>query len=163
MGLLRNIMCSKSRETILYAPISGKIFSLEELEDGVFSDKVLGEGCVIASEEEIMKAPFDGVVVMTTETKHAIGLRSADNVEVILHIGLDTVMMEGTGFDMLVSKGDKIKKGQPLIHFSKTEIKKAGYRDDVVVIVSNTKDFSDVVCTNNGSVRDMEPLLTITR
>ena len=151
----------KPRNYIVKAPIGGKLKDLQALNDGVFSEQLLGKGCVICSDDETIYSPFDGNVVMTTESKHAIGLLSSTGVELLIHVGLDTVMMNGQGFEVNVKKGDSIHTGQKLMSFSKKKIKEAGYVDDVIVIVSNTKQFKDVVCTNQKIIRVEEELLTV--
>lgn len=166
MGLLKELW-HKEKNTKLTktyyvkAPISGKVKSLQGLNDGVFSEELLGKGCVISAETEIITAPFNGRVVMTTESKHAIGLMSDDGIELLLHIGIDTVTMEGDGFQLYVEKGDKIENGQCLLSFSKAKIKAAGFIDDVIVIVTNTSKFKDVICLSEGVIHEQECILSL--
>lgn len=143
------------------APISGKVKPLHTLNDGVFSEELLGKGCVIETENETITAPFNGKIVMTTESKHAIGLISDDGIELLLHVGIDTVTMEGEGFQLYVEKDERIKKGQCLLSFSKAKIKSAGFTDDVIVIVTNTSKFKDVHCLNEGGIQEQECLLCL--
>lgn len=166
MGLFKELW-HKGRipesKNIVYvkAPISGQVKSLHTLNDGVFSEELLGKGCVISSDNETIMAPFSGKVVMTTESKHAIGLKSDDGIELLLHIGIDTVTMEGNGFQLFVEKGERIEKGQCLLSFSKSEIRNAGFIDDVIVIVTNTTKFKDVHCICEGVVQEQECLLSL--
>lgn len=161
MGLMNSIFKNEKHDYVVNSPMKGKIKALSTLNDGVFSDKLLGEGIVIESECEDILAPFDGSVVMTTSTNHAIGLYSDEGVEVLIHIGIDTVMMEGNGFTNYVRKDEEIKKGQKLIQFSKAEIQKAGYSDDVIVIVSNTNEFASVVCEQDKHIESGDLIITI--
>ena len=88
-----------------------------------------------------MFAPFDGVISTTAETGHAVGVTGPADMEVLIHIGVDTVKMKGEGFRMLVKEGDKVKAGQPLIRFSRKKIQAAGYSDMVVVLLTNCDDY----------------------
>lgn len=158
-----NLFKKKTSVIRLDAPLSGHVKTLESLKDGVFSEKLLGEGCVITSDEEMIIAPCDGTLVMETETKHAIGFVTHDGIELLIHIGLDTVMMNGKGFEMKVKKDEKVKKGQCLMTFSKAMIKQAGYTDDVIIIVSNTRDFQSVDCNLKERISRNEVLIKITK
>lgn len=142
----------KVKDLNVYAPLSGKTKTLETLNDGVFSEHLLGEGLVIEPSHSVVYAPFDGKVVMIVESNHAIGILSDAGVEVLIHIGIDTVMMNGEGFYRKVKQGDQIKKGDVLIEFSKEKIKNAGYIDDVIVIVSNSKDYDDIHVTEENEL-----------
>lgn len=110
MGLFHIRSKKKDTGITVYSPVAGVIKPLETLNDGVFSEKLLGEGCAVDPSEEVIIAPFDGVIVMLVESKHAIGIRSDEGVELIIHVGLDTVMMNGDGFETLVKADEKVKK-----------------------------------------------------
>lgn len=161
MGLFNKL--HKIKDLNVYAPVSGNILKLESLNDGVFSEHLLGEGLVIKPTSELVQAPFDGKVVMTVESNHAIGLLSETGVEVLIHIGIDTVMMNGDGFVLKVKQDNKVKKGDALIEFSKEKIKEAGYKDDVVVIVSNSNDFSLVEITKRNKLNTGDLAITVTK
>lgn len=162
MGIFKAVFKKKENEgMIVGAPAAGYVKPLEGLKDGVFSERLLGEGCVISPMEETIYAPFDGKVILVTETKHAIGLMSDDGIELLIHVGLDTVMMAGEGFTMMVEKGESVKQGDRLISFSTAKIKAAGYLDDVIVIVSNTKCFQGVACTQKEVVEANDELIRI--
>ena len=90
-----------------------------------------------------MVAPFDGEISSVAESKHAVGI-SANDMEVLIHVGVDTVNMNGDGFTCLVSEGDQVKAGQPLIRFSRAKIKAAGYSDTVAVLLTNSEDLEGV-------------------
>lgn len=140
---------SVSNESILN-PISGEIEDLAQAHDPAFADGSMGDGFVIEPSSGDVYAPFDGEVTMLFNTKHAIGLTSDNGVQVMIHIGIDTVKLNGEYFESFVKQGDKIKKGQKLLHFDLNEIKKAGYDCSTVVIVTNTKDYQSVELLNAG-------------
>lgn len=99
----------------IYVPVKGKIISLEEIADGVFSEGVLGPGCGIEPEEELVCAPFAGTITQVADTKHAIGICSRDGMELLIHVGMDTVEMNGEGFTTYVKMNDTVERGQKLI------------------------------------------------
>ena len=107
-----------SQPLTVLAPFSGSAMKLEDIPDPVFSQGILGPGCGMDPAEETVYAPFDGSVIQTTDTKHAVGVVSADGIEVLIHVGMDTVEMGGQGFTCMVKEGDKIKAGQPLMKAS---------------------------------------------
>lgn len=121
----------------LTAFLDGKVISLPEVNDGVFSAGVLGEGLAIQPSSDILCAPADAKVsVLMEDSKHAIGLTLANGMEVLLHIGIDTVGMQGKGFEYLVQMDEQVKAGTPLIRFDREEIKKAGHPDVTVCIIT---------------------------
>lgn len=134
----------------IYAPVAGKVIPLEQFPDEVFSAGVLGMGFGIWPEEEQVCAPFEGKVIQMSDTKHAIGLKSLDGMELLIHIGVDTVEMQGKGFQTFVNEGDSVVPGQKLVTFSKKEIRKAGYKDAVAVIITNSDDYSAVRLITEG-------------
>ncbi len=124
--------------TNLVSFLDGKVIPLKEVNDGVFSEGIMGEGVAILPENETLYAPADAVVsVVMEESGHACGLTLANGMEVLLHIGIDTVDMKGDGFEYLVSQGQHVKVGTPLIKFSKEKIKAAGHRDVTVCIITD--------------------------
>lgn len=126
------------------APVPGKVMVLEDVPDPVFSTGMLGKGCGIVPEAESVVAPADAKVTMVTPTAHAIGLTTADGVEVLMHIGIDTVNMKGDGFAYCVAEGDEVKLGQQLITFDREKVKASGYSDVVIVVVSNAAAYAKV-------------------
>lgn len=129
----------KTDEVIVYAPIEGRVIPLNAIPDPVFSEGVLGPGCGIEPSQGIVYAPFDGTVISVADTKHAIGISSIDGVEILIHIGIDTVDMAGEGFEIIVTEGQKIKKGEIAAKFSLNEIKQAGHPSTSPIIITNTK------------------------
>ena len=126
-------------------PVEGTVISREAIPDATFSAGVLGDGVGIQPSAEVVFAPFDGTVSSVAESRHAVGLES-NGMELLIHVGVDTVNMNGDGFTCLVKEGDEVKAGQPLIRFSREKIKAAGYSDTVAVLLTNSDDLEEVVC-----------------
>lgn len=127
----------------LYAPITGRYIALEEIADGVFSEGILGPGCGIEPEEERVVAPCDGTVSTVAETGHAVGINADDGAELLIHVGMDTVDMNGLGFDVKVKAGQKVACGQTLMTFSLAKIKAAGHPATTAFIVTNADDVGE--------------------
>ena len=126
-------------------PVKGKVIARDAIPDETFASGVLGDGVGIEPEDETVVAPFDGTISSVAESKHAVGIES-NGMEMLIHVGVDTVNMKGDGFDCLVSEGDEVKLGQPLIKFSRKKIKAAGYSDTVAVLLTNSDDLEGVEC-----------------
>lgn len=115
------------KEKELLSPISGKAIDLKEVPDEVFAGKMAGDGIAIVPTGNIAVAPADGELTMLFGTKHAYGMTLADGVEVLVHIGIDTVVLKGEGFEALAKQGDRVKKGTPIIRFDTALIESKGY------------------------------------
>ena len=126
-------------------PVKGNVIAREAIPDDTFASGVLGDGVGIEPTEELVVAPFDGKISSVAESKHAIGIE-ANGMEMLIHVGVDTVNMQGDGFECLVAEGDEVKLGQPLIRFSREKIKAAGYSDTVAVLLTNSDDLEGVEC-----------------
>lgn len=126
-------------------PVKGRVIAREAIPDETFAAGVLGDGVGIEPEENRITAPFDGVVTTVTESRHAVGLES-NGMEVLIHVGVDTVSMNGDGFECLVGEGDKVKAGQTLIVFDREKIKNAGLNDTVAVVLTNSSDLNRDEC-----------------
>ena len=126
-------------------PVAGNVIAREAIPDDTFASGVLGDGVGIEPTEELVVAPFDGTISSVAESKHAIGIE-ANGMEMLIHVGVDTVNMQGDGFECLVNEGDEVKLGQPLIRFSREKIKAAGYSDTVAVLLTNSDDLEGVEC-----------------
>lgn len=142
--LEENKMISDNKETIICAPVSGKVICREDIPDETFASGIMGEGVGIKPEEEIIVAPFDGEITSVVDTGHAVGLTSFDGVELLIHVGVDTVKMQGDGFQVFVTEGQKVKTGEKLLKFDRDKIRKAGYSDTTAVLVTNSDDYSSV-------------------
>jgi len=136
----------------IYSPIRGNVISREEIPDETFASGVLGDGIGISPDEGVVYAPYDGVISSTTDTKHAIGITGAGDMELLIHVGVDTVNMKGDGFELLVAEGDKVKKGQKLMTFDIQKIEKAGYSTVTAVLLTNSDDYEDFKVVKTGKV-----------
>jgi PTS system beta-glucosides-specific IIC component len=148
-------------EAVVYAPIKGEVKPLSEAPDEVFSGEVLGKGVVIIPEEGKVFAPCDGEVTNLMDTHHAVGLESADGVEILIHVGMDTVKLEGKGFTPHVKEGDKVKKGDLLLEMDLAFIQSQGLPTTTPVVISNTDDYADVSPKALGHTEPGAPLLTL--
>lgn len=121
----------------IVAPVSGKVIPLEEVADPTFAGKVLGDGFAIVPEDSMIKSPVNGTVELMYETGHAVGLSTDDGKEILIHIGIDTVAMNGEGFHIIAKTGQNVKCGDPLVEVDFEKIRKAGKSDSVIVIVTS--------------------------
>lgn len=145
----------------VYAPIKGDVICLSEVQDETFASGALGEGCAINPTEGIVTAPFNGEVSMVFDTKHAIGLTSEDGMELLIHIGINTVELNGEPFEVLVRDGEKITLGQTLVKFDMDAISKRGYQLTTPVIVTNADDYKIVNVVKTGMMENGEKVLTV--
>ena len=150
-------------ESVVYAPIEGKAVSLKQVDDATFSEEIMGKGAAIIPTVGRAVAPVDGVVSALFETKHAIGITSEDGVELLIHIGLDTVKLGGKHFTAHIKAGDKVKKGDLLVEFDIEAIKKAGYDTITPVLVTNAYDYKDVLSLIDRDVKEKEELIKATK
>lgn len=145
----------------VFSPLTGELKSLKDVNDPTFSEEILGKGIAILPKEGIVYAPFDGVVSALFNTKHAIGLTDDQGMELLIHVGLETVNLGGTHFEVHISQGDLVKKGDPLITFDLQEIQKT---HDVItpVLITNADDFSEIVVQKEfGPVKAGDAILTV--
>lgn len=138
------------KEQVLMSVLTGKIIPIEEVPDDVFSQKIMGEGVGIEPESETVVAPADGSVsVVMEDSGHACGLVLENGMEILIHVGIDTVDMNGEGFELFVKEGDTVRCGDPLIRFSKEKIKKAGHPTTTVFIVTDEGNASNIRFLSN--------------
>ncbi|MBO1512630.1 beta-glucoside-specific PTS transporter subunit IIABC [Metabacillus bambusae] len=136
---------AKSTEETVDSPFNGKVIPLSEVPDEVFSSGAMGKGVAIEPSDNKLYAPFDGTIVMVAPTKHAIGLRSTSGIELLVHIGLDTVTLDGRPFNLKVEDGAKIKKGDVLVEFDKVFIQNKGLQTITPVIITNSHAYQDII------------------
>ena len=139
-------------EETLVSPLSGNVVALENVNDPVFSSGAMGKGLAVKPSEGVVYAPADAEVTIAFETGHAYGLKTASGAEILIHIGIDTVSMNGNGFEKLVAAGDKVKAGTPIAKFDVAKIAEAGLDDTTMVIVTNTADFAEVSPLAEGTI-----------
>ena len=116
----------------------------EEIPDETFAAGVLGQGVGIQPENGVVVAPFDGEISSVTDTRHAVGISSPDGMELLIHVGIDTVAMNGDGFECFVQEGQQVKAGDKLIAFDREKIAAAGHPDVVVILVTNSDDYENL-------------------
>jgi PTS system beta-glucosides-specific IIC component len=143
------------------SPARGKVLKLSDIQDDAFASGVLGKGAAILPEVGEVFAPADGVISTLFPTLHAIGMETDEGVELLIHIGLDTVQLDGKGFEAAVKQGDHVKKGQLLVKFDKEFIEKQGFCLETPVIVLNTDTYMDVVESLGGEACPGDTLITI--
>ncbi|MCT7862825.1 MAG: glucose PTS transporter subunit IIA, partial [Lactobacillus crispatus] len=147
--------------TKLVSPLDGEVKPLSEIKDEVFSSGAMGEGVAIEPSEGVLHAPADGKIALVFPTGHAVGLNTTDGAEVLMHIGMDTVNLQGKGFKTLVEKGQEVKAGDPLVKFNIKEIKAAGYEVTTPVVVTNSKKYESVQQVAQGEVKVGQEILSL--
>lgn len=147
-------------ETIA-SPVTGKVEPLANVNDQVFSSEMMGKGAAVFPENGNVIAPADGTITVAYETKHAYGIQTSEGVEILIHIGIDTVKMEGNGFDRKIEQGDTVKKGDLLGTFDISEIQKAEYDPTVMIIITNTIEYTDIIAVEQEDIREGDDLLQI--
>jgi PTS system beta-glucosides-specific IIC component len=150
----------KTNKEIIGSPLEGKVIPLSQVKDAAFSAGVMGKGAAIEPTLGEVRAPFDGMVMILFPTKHAVGLISNEGTELLIHIGIDTVQLEGKYFETFVKQGQSVKKGDLLLKFDIERIQNAGYSTQVPIIVTNTQDYMDILVTNQSTIHQNEVLLT---
>ena len=146
-----NIPVAPQNETI-QTPIVGDVVALENVNDPVFSSGAMGQGIAVKPSQGVVYAPADAEVSIAFPTGHAFGLKTANGTEILIHVGIDTVSMNGEGFEQKVAQGDKVKAGDVLGTFDSNKIAAAGLDDTTMVIVTNTADYAAVIPVASGSV-----------
>lgn len=146
LGQVLEIPTDEKQERILTisSPVEGKIKPISSVKDSTFADELVGKGVAIVPNSKEIVSPIDGEVVSTFPTKHAICLKSNDGMEVLIHLGIDTVKLEGKYIDLAIKAGDKITKGQLLAKYDYEEVAKLGYENDVIVVITNSNQYLDV-------------------
>src|SRR5690625_3724626 len=154
---------SKANDITIGAPLTGKCMPLQDVNDQVFSTEMMGKGIAIYPEKQQIIAPADGTITVTYDSKHAYGIRTDQGAEILIHIGIDTVNMEGKGFNTHVGKEQRVKKGDVLGTFEVDVIEKAGYDPTVMVIITNTNDYNDVTAVAKSNVTEGDTLLQLSK
>lgn len=142
----------KENAICLGAPAKGKAVSIKEVNDPTFSEEILGKGVAVLPEVGEFYAPCDGKITLLFDTLHAISMETPDGVELLIHVGLDTVALKGEGFQAHVKSGDQVKKGDLLLTADLSKIKEAGYDVITPVIICNTDDFTQIQANTGMNV-----------
>ena len=150
-----------ANDVLVEAPVTGNVLDLTTINDPVFSSLAMGKGIAIQPDSDVVVAPFNGVVESLFPTGHAIGLKSDNGAEVLIHIGIDTVKLEGKHFKPLVSQGETVEVGQPLIEFDRKAIADEGFDTVIPVVVTNTNLAKDVLLEDNKEIEQGSHVLTV--
>ncbi|MFC3885192.1 PTS glucose transporter subunit IIA [Bacillus songklensis] len=144
---------AKQKDVTIVAPLTGQVTPLENVPDPVFSQKMMGNGFAIEPTEGQVVSPVEGEVIQLFHTKHAIGLKTDAGVEVLIHIGLETVAMNGEGFEAHVNQGDKVQVGTPLVTFDLNLVKEKAKSTVTPVVITNSDNMESFEMLTNGSVQ----------
>lgn len=142
----------------IYSPVNGKQIALDEVNDKVFASKMMGDGVAFQNIEALIVAPCDGEIVMVPDSKHAVGIKADCGIELLLHIGLDTVKLKGEGFQVLVKVGDKVSKGDSLIKVDVDFMNSKGIDLTTPMIITDACD-KEITVIGNDSVRKGESIV----
>lgn len=152
---------SKLTDETIQTPIVGDVVALSDVNDPVFSSGAMGQGIAVKPSQDVVYAPADAEVTIVFPTGHAYGLKTANGAEILIHVGIDTVSMNGEGFDQKVAQGDKVKAGDVLGTFDSAKIAAAGLDNTTMVIVTNTADFASVNPVASGSVAKGDAIIEV--
>lgn len=147
--------------TILNTPVSGNIIELSKVNDPVFSTETMGKGVAVIPDSNTVVSPVDGEITCMFQTKHAIGITTKNGVEILIHIGIDTVRLEGKYFENYIEQGQKVKAGDKLVEFDRENIEKEGLDTIVMLIITNSPNYSDVRLIASNNINVNEPLLEV--
>lgn len=151
------------KEMVIASPLKGTVVNLSDVQDEAFSSGALGKGAAVMPAEGVIYAPADGTISAFFPTGHAIGMTTTDGVELLIHVGMDTVQLEGKGFTPLAKAGDVVKKGQKLLEFDMDLITKAGFSMVTPVLVANTVEYAAVIPVNKENVSAGDALICVQR
>ncbi|MGN1421373.1 MAG: glucose PTS transporter subunit IIA [Eubacterium sp.] len=140
------------KEITVYSPCRGNVIELSQVKDDVFSQKILGDGCAIEPDSNNLYSPCDGKVDTVFDTKHAVNIISENGAEILLHVGIDTVKLDGKYFEAFVKDGQEVKKGDLLLTFDREKIQEAGYPVTIPVIICNSDEYKSIEMTAKGTV-----------
>ncbi len=153
----------KKKGEVLGAPIEGEAIELSKVSDPTFGDEILGKGVAIIPSVGKVVAPIDGTIEMVFDTKHAISMRSESGIEILIHVGLDTVTLNGEPFEAHVAAGDTVKAGDLLLDFDIEAIKAAGLETVAPIVICNTADYSEIQAMAGKVVKPLDEVLTIVK
>ncbi|SEO26337.1 PTS system beta-glucoside-specific IIA component, Glc family /PTS system beta-glucoside-specific IIB component, Glc family /PTS system beta-glucoside-specific IIC component, Glc family [Amphibacillus marinus] len=150
----------KGERVTIHSPLKGQTLPLAKVNDHAFSTEAMGKGIAIVPEDGKVYAPFNGTIATLFPTNHAIGIISDEGVELLIHIGIDTVKLNGEHFTAHIEQGQKVKQGQLILEVDIAAVKQAGYETTTPVIITNTKDFTDIIETDQANVAKSDVILT---
>ncbi|KEJ03250.1 PTS sugar transporter subunit IIA [Clostridium botulinum A2B3 87] len=150
----------KEKNLKLKAYLSGKMISINKVPDEVFASKIMGDGLAIIPTTSIVKSPADGeIIVVMEESKHAVGIKFENGIEALIHVGIDTVSMNGEGFEVFVKTGDSVKEGQDLIMFDEELIKNRGLSTYTMLVITNSSEYPNMVIETEKEVKEKESVI----
>ncbi|KEI83247.1 PTS sugar transporter subunit IIA [Clostridium botulinum A2 117] len=150
----------KEKSLKLKAYLSGKAISINKVPDEVFASKIMGDGLAIIPTTSIIKSPADGeIIVVMEESKHAVGIKFENGIEALIHVGIDTVSMNGEGFEVFVKTGDSVKEGQDLIMFDEELIKNRGLSTYTMLVITNSSEYPNMVIETEKEVKEKESVI----
>ncbi len=147
----------------MVSPVKGEVVPLTSVNDATFSSEMLGKGIAVIPSDNTFYAPIKGEVVTLFNTLHAIGLRSEDGIEVLIHIGIDTVQLNGKHYKALVKQGDIVEAGDPLVQVDLEAVKKDGYDIITPIIITNSNQFKEVLSTSNSQTYVGDALIKVVK
>ncbi len=153
----------QNKETVLGAFAEGKVVKLEDVQDEVFASRTMGDGAAIVPDKGILYAPVEGEIAAVFKTGHAVGMITDNGTEILMHIGINTVEMNGKGFKVCVQEGKQVKRGDVLVEFDIEEIKRAGYDPTVLLLITNTGEHENIEITSFGRVTQKDDLVKARR
>lgn len=160
MGIFDCLKKKKEAYTIT-SPVKGELIDITTLNDAVFSECMMGKSIAVNPKDNKVVSPVDGVVELVFETGHAIGLKNKEGIELLLHLGIDTVQLKGKYFHVLVKQGDTIKQGQVLAEYEVEKIKEEGYNPVAILIVTNSDKWSDILYESPKEVTTNDKVMEI--
>lgn len=146
----------------LYSPVDGRQIPLSEVNDAVFSKKIIGDGVAFILEEDTLYAPCSGEIILVAETKHAIGIKTQNGMEVLIHVGMNTISLEGEGFEVLANKHEKVRLHQPLIKINRRIMEEKGMDLTTPMIITNYSDYN-IKINENDDVNSNNIIIHATR
>jgi len=152
---------NKKSSIVIASPLDGTVVPVSQLSDPVFSDDILGRGIAIKPDSGSVLAPADATISLMFETGHAVSLVTGDGVEVLIHVGIDTVKLKGLHFKKHIKNEDKVKTGDLLVEFDGAAILNDGYETATPVVVCNPDDFKKIEFAGEGAIKAGDPLITL--
>lgn len=149
------------KDELVLSPLSGAVVALSDVNDPVFASGAMGQGVAIKPSQGVVYAPADAEVTIAFETGHAYGLKTASGAEILIHVGIDTVSMNGDGFDQKVAQGSRVKAGDVLGTFDAEKIAAAGLEDTTMIIITNSTEYTSVSTVAGSSVDHGQALLDL--
>lgn len=169
-NFMKNLLAGKEKEEkqdnkaggiSIKSPLDGKVLKLDEIKDPAFSSGMLGKGLAIDPKDGKVCSPVDGEIIMLFDTCHAVGIKSESGVEILIHIGMDTVELKGEGFTSHIKNGDKVKAGQELIDFDLDLVKEKSYEVVTPIVITNLDMVKSITETDKDSVTVGEEILSV--